>query len=55
MVNCTTTVANMSGHKMTYMKYQEQEVETYGKGKPYKRFEKVGTELSFNDFVEQFR
>ena len=55
MVNCKTTVENMSGYKMTYMEYQEQEVETYGKGKPYKRFEKVGTELAFNDFVERYR
>ena len=54
-VCCATTKARLSGRKVSFAEFKTVEVETHGKGLPYTRVEKVLTEVSWKDFLEQFR
>ena len=45
----------MKDSTLTYVKFETTEVETYGKGKPYTRTEKVETELSLSEFRALFQ
>ena len=55
MVQCETTSLAMKDSTLTYVTFVQCDVETYGKGKPYTRMEKVETEVSYEMFVSQFR
>ena len=55
MVQCETTSLAMKDSTLTYVTFVQRDVETYGKGKPYTRMEKVETEVSYEMFVSQFR
>lgn len=47
MVQCETTSLAMKDSTLTYVTFVQRDVETYGKGKPYTRMEKVETEVSY--------
>ena len=36
---------------LDFISYESNDVETFGKGKPYSRMEKVATKYSFNEFM----
>ena len=40
---------------LTYVDFEQREVETFGKGQPFSRMEKVETELSYDAFILKFR
>ena len=52
---CSTAALALTDSTITYVKFETIEVETYGKGKPYTRTEKVETELTLSEFLAAFR
>lgn len=55
MVFCETASTSLSLSPLTYIVFEESEVETFGKGKPFKRMEKVEKQMSYGSFVAKFR
>ena len=41
--------------RLDFITYESKEVETFGKGKPFKRVEKVATNYEFKEFMEAMR
>ena len=52
---CHTAVTALKDSTLTYITFETSEVETHGKGKPYTRVEKVGSELQLEEFVAKLR
>ena len=55
LVFCETVSSDFADSVLTYITFEEREVETFGKGKPFKRMEKVESQLSYSSFVSMFR
>ena len=53
--HCHTSSTTLSDTKVTFIKFETSEVETFGTGKAYTRVEKHGVELSLDDFFISFR
>ena len=55
MVLCSMVCGSLASSYMTYITYELRDVETFGKGKPFKRMEKVETQIGYESFVSKFR
>lgn len=45
----------MKDSTISFISYEQREVETFGKGKPFSRMDKVESEVSFETFIAKFR
>ena len=52
--HCHTSSTTLSDTKVTFIKFETSEVETFGTGKAYTRVEKHGVELSLDHFFISF-
>ena len=55
MVFCETVSNTLKDSTMTYVTFEQRDVETFGKGKPFSRMEKVETQVSYESFLSKFR
>ena len=51
LIECPSSSPN----NLDFISYETKEVETFGKGKPFSRVEKIATNLSFKDFMAALR
>ena len=55
MVSCHTSFNALWDSTMSYVTFEQREVETFGKGKPFSRQEKVESLLSYDEFQVKLR
>ena len=55
MVHCPTSYQALMNSTLNWVKFEAREVETYGKGKPFSRQEKVESLISYAEFQEKLR
>ena len=53
MVYCHTSFQALINSTLNWVKFEAREVETFGKGKPFSRQEKVESLISYADFQER--
>ena len=55
MVYCHTSFNALMDSTLNYVTFEQREVETYAKGKPFSRQEKVESLLSYHEFQVKLR
>ena len=55
MLHCHTVHNALMNSTLNYVSFEAREVETYGKGKPFSRQEKVESMISYPEFQQKLR
>ena len=55
MVYCHTSYNPLMGSTLNYVSFEQREVKTYGKGKPFSRQEKVESMIGYPEYHEKLR
>ena len=55
IMHCQQADELLKDTSLTYIIFELHEVETFGKGKPFSRMEKVELQVSYDTFVSKFR
>ena len=55
MLNCPTSYDILAGSNFNFVTFEMRDVDTFGKGKPYKTLVKVMTPLDYFQFLPKFR
>lgn len=55
MLNCPTSYNILAGSNFNFVTFEMRDVDTFGKGKPYKTLVKVTTPLDYFQFLQKFR
>ena len=55
MLHCHTAHNALMNSTLNYVSFEAREVETYGKGKPFSRQEKVESMISYPEFQQKLR
>lgn len=50
-LNCPTVASNAENISLGFVTYESVDVDTFGKGKSYKRVEKITREYSYNEYL----
>ena len=55
MVHCPSSFLALQHTTLNYVTFETEQVETFGKGKPYTTVEKVETPLEYPQYQEKLR